>query len=85
MRKKEFIKYCNENWDVPQYKVDEALHVMDECRCPLYMVDDTIVDRIRDLADDFEIDNDLSDDWFYENFDDEEEVFWKLDIFKTED
>ncbi len=81
MKKEDFIKYCNENWDVPAYKVDEALDVMDKLRCPLRMVDEVIVGHIRDLADDFELDNDLSDDWFAENFDDEEEVFWELDIF----
>lgn len=85
MEKEDFIRYCNENWDVPYYEVEKALNVMGKSRCPLGMANDTIVDRIRDLADDFEIDNNLSDDWLYENFDDEEEVFWKLDIFKTED
>ena len=85
MTKKDFIRYCNENWDIPSYEVEKALDVMDKRRCPLGMANDTIVDRIRDLADDFETDNNLSDDWLYENFDDEEEVFWKLDIFKTED
>lgn len=85
MEKEDFIRYCNENWDVPYYEVEKALDVMDKFRCPLGMANNIIVDRIRDLADDFETDNNLSDDWFYENFDDEEEVFWKLDIFKTED
>lgn len=85
MEKEDFIRYCNENWDIPYYEVEKALDVMGKSRCPLGMANDTIVGRIRDLADDFETDNNLSNDWFYENFDDEEEVFWKLDIFKTED
>ena len=85
MEKEDFIKYCNENWDIPYYEVEKALDIMDKCRCPLSMANDTIVDRIRDLADDFETDNNLSDNWFDENFADEEEVFWELDIFKTED
>jgi len=85
MEKEDFIKYCNENWDIPYYEVEKALDVMGKSRCHLGMANNTIVDRIRDLADDFETDNNLSDDWFYENFDDEEEIFWKLDIFKTED
>ena len=87
MEREDFIKYCNENWDIPYYEVEKVLDIIGKCRLPLCMANDTIVDRIRDLADDFETDNNLSDDWFYENFDDEEEVFWKLDIFKfkTED
>lgn len=84
MEKEDFIKYCNLHWNIPSYKVDEALDLMDKYRCPLRMVGDTISDKIRDLADDFEIDNNLSDDWFAENFNDEEEVFWKLDIFNYE-
>lgn len=79
MKKEDFIDYCNKYLEIPSYKIDEALCVMDECRCPLHMAGNTIVNRIRDLADEFEVENDLSDDWFYENFDDEEEVFWKLD------
>ena len=85
MEKEDFIGYCNKNWDVPYYEVEKALDVMDKSRCPLDMANNAIVDKIRDLADDFETDNNLSDDWFCKNFDDEEEVFWKLDIFKTED
>ena len=85
MEKEDFIRYCNQNWDIPYYEVEKALDVMDKSRCPLGVANNIIVDRIRDLADDFETDNNLSDDWFCENFDDEEEVFWKLDIFKTED
>jgi hypothetical protein len=79
-KKKEFIKYVNENWDIEWYHMSNALGAMDECRCPLSMTgEDCIIDRIRELADDFIMDNDLDEDWFDENFEDEEEVFWKLD------
>lgn len=81
MGKREFIKYCNENLDLRSSEIDEALYYMDACRCPLRMAGGNIADRIRDLADDFEIENNLSDDWFDETFDDEDDVFWELDIF----
>lgn len=79
MTKKDFIKYCNDNWDVEWYEMAKALDVMDKCRCPLYMANESIVSRIRDLAECFIDENDLNEDWFDNKFDDEEEVFWKLD------
>lgn len=78
MTREDFIRYCNDNWDIPHYEVEKALDVMDKSRCPLGIANNTIVDRIRDLADDFETDNNLSDDWFCENFDNEEEVFLEI-------
>ena len=79
MKKEEFIKYCNENWSIEWYEMARALGAMDECRCPLYMASDKITDEIRSLADDFISDNNLDEDWFTDNFEDEEEVFWALD------
>ena len=79
MKKEDFIKYCNEHWNVEWYEMSHALGTMEECRCPLHMTGDAIVDHIRELANDFIIDNDLDGDWFYNNFEDEEELFWALD------
>ena len=79
--KERFIQYCNENWDLPSYELDKALDIMDRYRCPLSQANDSVVDYIRDLADDFERDNDLSDDWFFDEGIDEEELLFKLDIF----
>ena len=80
-KKKQFIDYCNENWDLPSYETEKALDLMDKMRCPLSMANDAVSNHIRDLADDFEEENDLDDEWFDETFDDEEDVFMKLDIF----
>jgi len=77
--KKKFIKYCNENWSLPYYEVEKALDSIGKH----FGLTDAVAGHIRDLADDFECDNDLDDDWFYENFDDEEDVFWELNIFKN--
>ena len=57
---------------------------MEKMRCPLSMANEVVSDYIRDLADDFEIDNDLDDDWYFDTIDDEDEFFFELDIFPTE-
>jgi hypothetical protein len=80
--KEKFIQYCNDNWDIVWYKMCEASGAIDEWRCPLSMVGgfaDEIIDRIAELAEEFIEENDLDPDWFENNFDNEEEVFWGLD------
>lgn len=79
-----FIEYCNKNWDLEWYEVAKALDIMEKMRCPLSMANEVVSDYIRDLADDFEIDNDLDDDWYFDTIDDEDEFFFELDIFPTE-
>lgn len=78
--KARFIDYCNEHWDCEWHEVAKALDAMESKRCSLQVANATICDYIRDLADDFEDENGLADDWFDETFDGEEEVFWKLKI-----
>jgi hypothetical protein len=80
-RKKQFIEYCNENWDLEWYESAKALDVMDKMRCPLSMANEVVSNHIRDLADDFELENDLDDDWYDNTFDNDEDVFMQLDIF----
>lgn len=76
-----FIEYCNENWDLESYELDKALDLMGKYRCSLDQANDVVVNYIRGLADDFAIDNDLSEDWFFDEGIDEEELLFKLDIF----
>ena len=82
--KKQFIEYCNENWDLEWYETAKALDIMDKMRCPLHIANDVVSDYIRDLADDFICENELDEDWFDNTFDDAESVFWELDIFPND-
>ena len=78
--RKQFIDYCKQNFNVPQYEIDKALDLMERDRCPLRMASDAIINAIRNLADDFIADNGLADDWFYKTFptEEEEEVFFLI-------
>lgn len=77
--KEAFIKYCNENWDLESFETDRALAYMERYRCPLYMANMIVADHIQDLAEDFILENDLEEDWLYNNFNDVEEVFWQIE------
>ena len=79
--KTQFIDYCYKNWDLPDYEVEKALDLMNMYRCPLDFANDTVSDHIRDLADEFERENDLDDNWYFDTFDNDEDVFFKLNIF----
>ncbi len=65
-------------------KILTSLRAVNEYRCP---IDSDITDAINELLNDFGFDNDLPDDWFYllDDFDDEEDFFWKLDIDYNEE
>lgn len=61
VRKKVDVDYIN-------YIVQKSMQM----RCPPSMVDALLADKVRDLLDDYSMDNDLSEDWWYEecNIDD---------------
>ena len=76
---KKAIEYVKEHIHkrVKDYEFERAYDIMDECRCPLDHASDTIVDAIRDLMDDYTLDEDLPEDWWYE-YTDIEDIFWEL-------
>lgn len=76
---KNAIEYVKEHIHgrVKDYEFERAYDIMDECRCPLDHASDTIVDAIRDLMDDYTLDEDLPEDWWYEHTD-IEDIFWEL-------
>lgn len=76
--RKQFIDYCKQNFNVPQYEIDKALDLMGRDRCPLRMASDDIVGAIHNLADEFIADKGLVDDWFFDNFSTEDEVFFSI-------
>ena len=76
--KERFIDYCNENWRLDKFEIHKALDLMMRNRCTVGVANPTVLNHIRDLADDFARDNGLGDNWLYEEGIDEEEVFFEL-------
>ena len=76
-----FKEYCNEHWFLKKYELNKALDLMAKTHCPLSQAGSVVIDYIRGLADEFEIDNDLDDDWFEKEGIDEEDLLFDLDIF----
>lgn len=61
-----------------------SFRIMDENRCPLYMVGNSTQDEMREYLNEWGAENNLEEDW-YEKYGDEEEALFKgYDILNSE-
>lgn len=74
--KQKLIDYCNEHWSLEQNEID----FLELWRCPLSMVDCPAHTHLKELIEDFLFENDLDEDWFYDNFTDIDDVFYELEL-----
>jgi len=74
------LQYVRDNKTWTEAEEDVALEQIGRLRCPLRMTSTgkSICNNIRELLESFAEENDLDTDWWSENFDDEEEIFWAL-------
>ena len=69
---------------INQEEMYNAFRIMDENRCPLYMVGNSTQDEMREYLNEWGAEHNLEDDW-YEEYDDEEEVLFRgYDILNKE-
>lgn len=61
-----------------------AFGIMDENRCPLYMVGNSTNDEMREYLNDWGVNHNLDEDWFEEYGDEEEALFKGYDILNNE-
>ena len=80
--KKDLVNHIEKNWNLPSYEIDKALRNMDRMRCPLYQANSIVEEKLNELIDDFLCDNGLENDWFANNYDSVEELFWEIDFDK---
>lgn len=57
---------------------------MDENRCPLYMVGNSIQDEMREYLNEWGAEHKLKEDWYEEYGDEEETLFKGYDILNKE-
>lgn len=72
---------------VSKINYDEMYHafgIMDENRCPLYMVGNSTNDEMREYLNDWGVNHNLDEDWFEEYGDEEEALFKGYDILNKE-
>lgn len=71
---KAIARYCAENIEDYEIRVQRALDVIGRNRCPLYMADSALYDEILECAQEWCDDNEISVD-FFEDIDAEEILF----------
>lgn len=78
--KDELLQYIRDNKGWTDAMEEVALEQINKMRCPLRMTatGENICNNIRELLESFAEENDLDTDWWSEDFDDEEEIFWAL-------
>lgn len=71
------IDYVAQNIDRMEYEA--AMTRIGKWRCPLIFASGTINNQISDLMEDYTLDNDLHEDWWFD-FGDIEDIFWKIEL-----
>lgn len=61
-----------------------AFGIIDENRCPLYMVGNSTLDEMKKYLDEWGADHNLEEDWYEESGDEEEALFKGYDILNKE-
>ena len=61
-----------------------AFGIMDEIRCPLYMVGNSSQDEMKEYLNEWGTDHNLEEDWYEESGDEEEALFKGYDILNKE-
>lgn len=73
----EIARYCAENIEDYELRVQVALGIIDRMRCPLYMADASLYDRMYDLAQEWCDDHEISVD-FFDDIDVEDILFTEV-------